>query len=130
MTIATKRRVDITRGAARRDPVHLGHHEVGDQQVEPVGVDSGQCFLGRNKSVGDVALERQAVAEGAHEGTLVIDDEDARGFVIGRGILIDRQRFRRFDGRARQTMFLLQVRGCRVEGGLDLAAMQLEVREL
>ena len=76
--------VDLLGGAQHLDAAHVGHLDVGDQQVDRLAleeVDRGAAVLGEQHLV---ALAPQHDRQQLAHRPLVVDDEDARRAAIGR----------------------------------------------
>ncbi len=70
-----QRGIDELRGLHEIDAVGARHLQVGQQQVEAALAHCGQSFGRRGEAVCLVTLVFERVAQGAHRGRLVVDDE-------------------------------------------------------
>src|SRR4029079_17622614 len=68
----------MAHGAAQRQPVDAGNHDVEDEEVEPFGFGALQSFPAIAYAVARVALEAEMQADELADVRFVLDDEDSR----------------------------------------------------
>ena len=74
--------IDRKTGLNELDPIHSGHHQIGQQQIEFPLPEHHQGLGAGQESHGFVSLVGQHLAQGGHQFDLIIDDHDAADFVI------------------------------------------------
>ena len=81
--------------AKEREPVHLGHHEIGDHHVSPVAIERSQSLLSIGGDLHFVPLALQCGREDLAEAQFIVDDEHSvchlRCAGLSRGIALAQQ---------------------------------------